>query len=277
MAGEGTSLMGVGVGADNIYRWFAESKGPTHTDASEQTWQGIADGQLEISELINKAVRDSGASWEGAAGDAARTSTTPLASWSDTASTSATTAGTSSAEISAAFRDAANNVMQPVAVPDKPWYNDALPWDTDYDEAVDKHNQVNDHNMRVYESYGARVESAIGTLPTFEAPGEIGGTVEGEEEIVIPPPKPGREGEDETGTGRGTGDGTTDRTGTGTTKPSWTDPPPVTPPGTLDDGTTKPSWVQTDPSKPMPDIGNRPPELPRDPRSPYDPRLPYDP
>src|SRR5688500_12098246 len=105
MAGDANQLMCVGVGADKIYSWFAESKGPSQsTDVSEQTWQGIAQGQVDVSEIINRAVRESGASWEGAAGDQARSSTSPLASWSETAGTSADTAGVASAEISTAFR-----------------------------------------------------------------------------------------------------------------------------------------------------------------------------
>ena len=133
----GFVLLQMGMGAEKIYGWFHEGKGPEQTtDSGLETWGTISDGQTEVSDLINEAVRASGAAWEGAAGDQARSATTPLASWSDAASSSALTASDNTAEISRAFRQAKDSLQKPVDVPDKPWYNDAIPWGTDYDDDV---------------------------------------------------------------------------------------------------------------------------------------------
>ena len=61
---------------DAVYKWFEKGKGPSQsTTPAVQSWRDLANGHVDVSALINKAVSDSGASWEGAAGDAALTAT----------------------------------------------------------------------------------------------------------------------------------------------------------------------------------------------------------
>jgi hypothetical protein len=281
----GFAFLQMGIGAEKIYGWFHDGKGPEQTtDTGQATWSDLATGHAQVSEMINQAVRASGAAWEGAAGDQARAATTPLASWSEVTATSAATAGQNTAEIGQAFREAKGNLQKPVDVPDKPWYNGALPWDTDYDKAVEKRQQVNAHNMQVLNTYGTTASSAGAGMPTFENPGALGANVEQEEKVVPPtcklkpvePPKPG--GGDDPGddSDDDTGDDTGDRNGddTGVTKPTKTDP--TIPPGTNDDGTTKKSSLSTDNNKPLIEVPYRPP-VERDQRPPVDTRLPIDP
>ncbi|QTR05044.1 hypothetical protein J7S33_10135, partial [Saccharothrix algeriensis] len=223
----GFALLQVGIGADKIYGWFKDGKGPEQTtDATQQNWEKVNRDHLDIAHLIEKAVRDSGASWEGAAGDQARASTSPLASWSQAAGDSASTASRGASDISDSFRRARDSVEKPVDVPDKPWYNDALPWDTDYDDAVEKSQEVNSRNVRVLSTYGTAANAAGAAMPTFQSPAEIGaGIDEGGDEPPIPRPKEWG-GTDETG-GDGTGEPGTGRDRTGK---SWGDgavPPPT--------------------------------------------------
>ncbi|MEV0677982.1 hypothetical protein AB0I60_15850 [Actinosynnema sp. NPDC050436] len=277
----GFALLQLGVGADKIYGWFKDGKGPEQTtDASQRDWEQVNRDHVDIAYLINKAVRDSGASWEGAAGDQARASTTPLASWSEAAGTSAHSASTSTSDISDSFRLARNSVEKPVDVPDKPWYNDGVPWDTDYDDAVEKSQEVNSRNMRVLNTYGTAANAAGAAMPTFQSPDEVGAGID---ERVEPPiverpkewePKPvepkGRNGDDSSG-----GDDT---------RTQWGEPtvPPPNPPGGNDDGTTRTSFADV-PERPVPPPLNvDPPRVqpppPNDPRfPPFDPRMPYDP
>ncbi|GGP43607.1 PPE domain-containing protein [Saccharothrix coeruleofusca] len=292
----GFALLQVGIGAEKIYGWFREGKGPGQTtDAGQRNWGNLASSHAEIADLINRAVRDSGAVWEGAAGDQARASTSPLASWSDAAASSATVAADRTSALGEAFRRAYNEVEKPVDVPDKPWYNSVVPWDTDYDDAVEKSQQVNSRNMQVLSTYGSAANSASAGLPRFQSPDEVGAGIDDGSTPPPPivPPRHGRYEVDRPGGGDDRSGNSGDRIG-GSTDKSWTDqsmPPPS------DDGTTRRSGVvperpvapplQVDP--PRSDVPQRPndqrtwgPVVPpfglKDPRNPNDrsgvPRMP---
>ncbi|MBP2334073.1 hypothetical protein JOF41_000251 [Saccharothrix coeruleofusca] len=236
----GFALLQVGVGAEKIYGWFHEGKGPGQTtDAGQRNWGDLADLHSEIADLIRKAVRDSGAVWEGVAGDQARASTIPLATWSEAVASDAAVAANRTGSLSEAFRRAYHEVEKPVDVPDKPWCNDAVPWDTDYDDAVEKSQQVNSRNMRVFSTYGSAANAASAGLPTFRPPDEIGGDRPAPPPPITPPVVPPRHPwypVDRPGGGD-------DRVGGGTDE-SWTGP--SAPPPSGDDGSTRRSGVVPD-------------------------------
>jgi hypothetical protein len=71
------------------------------------------------------------------------------------------------------FRDARNQVVPPVAVPDKPFLNDLAPWETDYDEAKSDARAADEHNIRVLNNYGDATRSNVGGLPQFEQPPSV--------------------------------------------------------------------------------------------------------
>src|SRR4051812_20055738 len=84
-------------GGDTVYNWFDKGKGPNQsTSPAAQAWRDLSGGHTEVSKLIEQAVMDSGASWEGAAADAARGATSPLATWADVTGESATAAANTS-------------------------------------------------------------------------------------------------------------------------------------------------------------------------------------
>ncbi|MEV6238238.1 PPE domain-containing protein [Lentzea sp. NPDC051838] len=246
---------------DAVYKWFEKGKGPSQsTSPAADAWNGLSKGHVEVSDLINQAVRDSGASWEGAAADAARGATSPLATWADVTGESATSAGKSTEQIGQAYVDAKNSMSKPPVIPDKPWLNDWRPWTTDYDEAVENNQKANEQNVRAYQQYGQAVQASVNTMPTFISPtaSDAGMVDDGNKKIIekvdppgtgdpYTPPKTGNP----PGTGQPPGsDGRTDLSG-------WK------PPGSGDD-TTNPSW-QNDPNDPR----NRPPGIgdPNDPRN----------
>ncbi|WP_147455022.1 hypothetical protein [Saccharothrix australiensis] len=280
----GFALLQMGIGADKIYGWFKDGKGPERTtDTTQQDWEKVNRDHIDIAYLIEKAVRDSGASWEGAAGDQARASTSPLASWSQAAGDSASTAGQGTAQISESFRLARDSVEKPVDVPDKPWYNDALPWDTDYDDAVEKSQEVNSKNMQVLSTYGNAANAAGASMPTFQSPDEVGAGIDdggGQPPIERPKEWGGvdENGTDKSGSDRSGGDKS------GNSRPSGDiNVPPPAPPGDDSGGNTRKSWADVpDRPTPPPNIDlprtNDPRIPPNDPRfPPFDPRLPYDP
>lgn len=268
-----SSPFAVCVSAKAVYGWFKNGN-PQATDAGHETWGKVSGLQAEIGTLINKAVTDSGAMWGGAAGDAMRSSTSPMATWADLTGTSAQSGSDAVAEISSAFRAAQNSVQEPVEVPDKPWYNDFSPWDTDYDDAVDKSQGVDEANMRVINAYADRTNYATSNMPTFEAPADS--TAEIDDGTTPPPPPP--KSINELGqnphftTNQNTSSTSNNNTVGSNEHVSSFDPPGTGDPSQTggpgkdgdtntsgnDDGTTKPSEVN-DPNRPPVGTPTRPP------------------
>lgn len=219
--------LGAALCAKKVYGWFHEGKGPQQTtDTAHQAWADVSKAQTEVSDLINKAVRDSGASWGGAAADQMRGSTSPLGSWANTAGSTATSGSNTVSEVSAAFRTAQNSVQKPVDVPDKPWYNDGVPWDTDYDDALEKSQGVDSANMQALSSYGERANASMSSMPKFESPNSSTANVQETPPPQIDQPKPydGYQGKTNTSS-VSTSSMPPGSTPGGTTTPSWTAPP----------------------------------------------------
>src|SRR3954469_6899842 len=92
-----SSPFAVCVSAKAVYGWFKDGN-PQVTDSGQETWGKVSEIQKDVGNLINKAVTDSGASWGGAAGDAMRSSTSPMATWADLTGTSANSGSAAVAE-----------------------------------------------------------------------------------------------------------------------------------------------------------------------------------
>lgn len=231
--------LGAALCAKKVYGWFHEGKGPEQTtDANHEAWTKVSSMQAEVSDLINKAVRDSGAAWGGAAGDQMRSSTSPLGSWADAAGTSAKSGSETMSEVSSAFRTAQNSVQKPVDVPDKPWYNDGVPWDTDYDDALEKSSGVDNANMQALSSYGERASASMSSMPKFESPNSSTANVQETPPPPIDKPK-SYDGYD------------------GKTNPSSVSTM-STPPGSTPNSTTTPSWTAPPSTGQPPGVPNTP-------------------
>jgi hypothetical protein len=221
---------------ETVYKWFEKGKGPSQSTAlASQGWGDLSTGHQDVAELINKAVRDSGAAWEGMAADSARSGTSPLATWADVTGQSAADAGKTADSVGEAYVNAKYAMQKPPSVPDKPFLNDLAFWETDYDEAVEKNQQVSEANMRAFNQYGTAVSTSANSMPTFISPNADDANVEqqggtGEKKInevnqkYTPPPNVGPPG---------TGDrsGSQDQTNlsgwkppTDSTNPSWLEP-----------------------------------------------------
>ncbi|MGW6936393.1 PPE domain-containing protein [Lentzea sp. NPDC054927] len=264
MAGDepniGGFLMLPFAGGETIYKWFEKGKGPSQsTTPTAEGWRGLSDGHTDVATLINKAVRDSGAAWEGQAGDAARSGTSPLATWADVTGESATSAATTSDQVGEAFVNAKHAMSNPPSVPDKPFLNDLAFWETDYDEAVEKNQQVSEANMRAFTQYGETVTASANNMPTFIAPD--GGHVTIEENGGDPPigpvkPLPHKPGGGDPPGGDGDGDqrnltGGDDDTSVSGWKPPGDD--------TNTSGVNDPKFPPSPPPPPNDDWRNRPP------------------
>ncbi len=244
-------------GGETVYNWFDKGKGPSQsTSPTAQGWRDLSGGHNEVAQLINKAVSDSGASWEGSAGDAARGATSPLATWADVTGLSATEAAKTSDSLGEAYVDAKYQMSKPPSVPEKPFLNDYAFWETDYDEAVKDNQKVSEANMRAFSQYGETVSASTSNMPTFISPDANDASMEeqGKKPPIdkVDPPGPGTPPKigDRTGGGDRLTSGDDDTTGTSGWKP----------PGTGDD--TNPSRVDPKfPPTPPPndDWRNRPP------------------
>jgi hypothetical protein len=243
-------------GGDTVYKWFEKGKGPSQSTApTAQAWRDLATGHTSVSDLINKAVSDSGASWEGAAADTARSNTSPLATWADVTADSANSAAKTSDSVGEAYVNAKYAMQKPPEVPDKPFLNDVWPWETDYDEAVEKNQKVNEANMRAFTQYGDAVTASTSNMPTFISPDASDAGMQEQ----------------------GTGQKNIDKVDKPGTSDSYTPPGTGQPPGTSRPGdntnlsgwkpptdSTNPSWLE--PGAPTP--GNPPPGSdPNDPRN----------
>ncbi|WP_223165667.1 PPE domain-containing protein, partial [Lentzea indica] len=276
-------------GGETVYKWFEKGKGPGQsTSLTSQGWGDLSTGHKDVAELINKAVRDSGAAWEGMAADGARSSTSPLATWADVTGQSATDAGRTADSVGEAYVNAKYTMSKPPEVPDKPFLNDWAPWETDYDEAVEKNQQVSEQNMRAFNQYGDAVTQSTNSMPTFISPTATDANMQeqtGGDKNKID--KVDRNSPPDTYTPPGGGDDRSssnqDQTNlsgwkppSDTTNPSWTDPndPRNRPPGTdLNDPRNRPPNTDTG----IPPGGRWDPNNPNDPRNrgrfdPNDPR-----
>lgn len=270
MAGDEPNIAGFAMlpfaGGETVYKWFENGKGPSQsTSQASEGWRNLASSHNDIAELINKAVRDSGAVWEGQAGDAARNTTSPLATWADVTGKSAQDAGKTADSIGQAYSDAKFQMQKPPAVPDKPFLNDWAFWDTDYDDAVEKNQEVSARNVEAYNRYAETINQSTNQMPTFISPNADDAKMQEQKNPPTPPigpppiapppvgPPPGGHppGGDPSGInppgGRPNGNDDTNLSG-------WK------PPGTGDD-TTNPSRL--DPNDPR----NRPGLDPNDPRN----------
>ncbi|WP_176959945.1 PPE domain-containing protein [Lentzea jiangxiensis] len=273
-------------GGSTIYEWFEKGSGPSQSTAvTADGWRELSNGHGDVAQLIEKAVRDSGAAWEGSAGDAARGGTSPLATWATVTGDSASQAGTTADTIGSAYTDAKNSMSKPPEVPDKPFLNDWMPWDTDYDQAVERNQQVNEQNMRAFNQYASAVTASMNNQPTFIAPTATDGNVaeqpnNGERSIS----QVGTHNQTPSNVGTGTNTGTNTGTGGGdqtntsgwkpptdSTNPSGVDPKFPPPPPT-DDGRPRPPGNIGDPG--LPPGGRWDPNDPRRPGGPLDPNNP---
>ncbi|SMD19221.1 PPE domain-containing protein [Lentzea albidocapillata] len=183
MAGVEPNITGFAIlpfaGGETIYKWFENGKGPGQsTSLMSDGWRDLSSGHGDVAQLIEKAVRDSGASWEGSAGDAARGGTSPLATWATVTGDSATQAGTTADTVGDAYVNAKNSMSKPPTVPDKPFLNDLRPWDTDYDKALEQNQQVSEQNVRAFNQYAGAVNASMSNQPTFIAPTANDGSVQ---------------------------------------------------------------------------------------------------
>ncbi|GGM81677.1 hypothetical protein GCM10012275_60400 [Longimycelium tulufanense] len=157
--------------AGTIYRWFHEGKdtGQTIHPASE-AWRKLGQRYEAVQQRVEDALRKNQGSWEGQAAEAMATTVSPLAAWAEEAKRVTEGVAGRVDNQGSAFTDTKHKVEPPQQVPDKPFLNDYVPWQTDYDDAVSANKAVTDRNIQAVKSYGTTTRDNIGSLPTFAPP-----------------------------------------------------------------------------------------------------------
>ena len=156
---------------DSIYAWLKDGAGPeATTDRSRDAWEDIAKRYDGVRETVRQALRDGQVAFEGEAGDAMAQRVEPLAAHADTAQQAATSTADAIGQQGTDFRDARNQVVPPVAVPDKPFLNDLAPWETDYDEAKADSRAADEHDIRVLNNYWTKGQSRWHALAFLNVP-----------------------------------------------------------------------------------------------------------
>jgi hypothetical protein len=165
----GTYLM---LGADDevTYNWFHHGRGTDTIDANADGWRRVRNHYAEALLLANRGLAESRASWTGAAADGAHGAMSPVEAWVREAVEAAAVASATVSEQSAIFSDTKARLSPPVAVPDKPWWNDMWPGATNYDQALEAKQANSLHNLRLVESYGDTTQANTPRYPDFGEP-----------------------------------------------------------------------------------------------------------
>jgi hypothetical protein len=114
----------------------------------------------------------------------------PLQAWVEQTADAAADAASAVEAQSAVFSDTKARLSPPVAVPDKAWWNDLWPGETNYDKALEAKQANSIRNLELVRSYGESTQSNTDRYPAFGDPVVVDTDVS---QLVKPvtPPSPG--------------------------------------------------------------------------------------
>ncbi|CCH34905.1 PPE domain-containing protein [Actinosynnema sp. NPDC047251] len=168
-----------GYSHEELYREINSGPGPTASHASVERWEGVSAALAEINSELHAGVLRSGATWEGAAADQARTGMNPLAAWADDARGGAEVMRTS-AELQADYIAKARADMPPpvkVTAEDPGALLTGLTHlvggQTDYEKQERAHNAAEQRAREVMTTYASSTTSNVTTLGQFHQPPQL--------------------------------------------------------------------------------------------------------
>lgn len=164
------SVLLLGVDDEVAYNWFHNGRGTESINANADGWGQVRQGYQEVLLLVAKGLAESKAAWTGSAADAAHGAVSPVRAWAEQALDSAVQAQATVMAQSSAFSDIKARLSPPVAVPDKPWWNDVWPGDTNYDKALQAKQANSIRNVELVQQYGDLTQANGANYPRFEEP-----------------------------------------------------------------------------------------------------------
>jgi len=168
-----------GYSHEELYAQINSGPGPRASHTSMERWEGVSAALAEINSELLAGVLRSGASWEGAAADQARSGLNPLAAWADDARGGAEVMRLS-AELQADYIAKARADMPP-PVPvtaEKPGLLEAglthlVGGQTDYEKQEKAHNAAEQRAREVMSTYASSTASNVSTLGQFHQPPQL--------------------------------------------------------------------------------------------------------
>jgi hypothetical protein len=182
------SVLLLGVDDEVAYNWFHNGRGTESIDANADGWGQVRHGYQEVLLLVAKGLAESKAAWTGSAADAAHGAVSPVRAWAEQALDSAVQAQATVMAQSSAFSDIKARLSPPVAVPDKPWWNDVWPGDTNYDKALQAKQANSIRNVELVRQYGDLTQTNGASYPRFEEPVVVTTDVARPPDRPVPPP-----------------------------------------------------------------------------------------
>ncbi|RKT57543.1 PPE domain-containing protein [Saccharothrix australiensis] len=168
-----------GYSHEELYEKINAGPGPQASHASIERWEGVSAALAEINSELHAGVLRSGATWEGAAADQARTGMNPLAAWADDARGGAEIMRLS-AELQADYIAKARADMPPpvkVTAEDPGLLLTGLTHlvggQTDYEKQEKAHNAAEQRAREVMTTYASSTTSNVNTLGQFHQPPQL--------------------------------------------------------------------------------------------------------
>ncbi|MBB5955093.1 hypothetical protein FHS29_001663 [Saccharothrix tamanrassetensis] len=168
-----------GYSHEELYEKINSGPGPQASHASMERWEGVSAALTEINSELHAGVLRSGATWEGAAADQARTGMNPLAAWADDARGGAEVMRLS-AELQADYIAKARADMPPpvkVSAENPGVLLTGLVHlvggQTDYEKQEKAHNAAEQRAREVMTTYASSTTSNVNTLGQFHQPPQL--------------------------------------------------------------------------------------------------------
>lgn len=145
------------------------------TQPAMEEWNALAKEYRAVQDLVEKALKEAGMAFEGAAADAMRTKVSPLAAWASRAESACLSVALRVASQTDVAQATKNRVKPSPDVPDEPWYNNLVPMDTDYDKAVRARDAATRDNQAALRTYQDATQANIDGVKAqqFEQPPPI--------------------------------------------------------------------------------------------------------
>ncbi|MFI9384303.1 WXG100 family type VII secretion target [Kutzneria sp. NPDC052558] len=155
-------------GQGTIYDQFhngVKGDGPIHQNATG--FQELAQTYGEQQTAFKKALEGIKTTYTGSAADSMQSAFDPLVKGMSDGQTMSQQASTALTNQAGQFKATQAKINNTVPVPNEPWYEHMVPWNTDHDDAVDKNNDINNANAAAYAAYGRSTTANVQTFPAF--------------------------------------------------------------------------------------------------------------
>jgi hypothetical protein len=168
-----------------------EATGASAVTDADQTWSEFTDLMGRSRDRIGQLLNEAGASWRGLASESMQSGVTPLAQWTDDASTAGTASSGSVQQVGEAFSFTANAMPEPVPVTSTAnsdfggipaSFTHLFGGQTDQDRQERAAAQAKQRAVEVMQGYSRNADAAASSLGMFVPPQRV--------TVNVPPPQP---------------------------------------------------------------------------------------